>query len=103
MTRRPPRSTRTDTLFPDSTLFRSNWKIDQPITLEQGVLFATYPTLRSARGDHSRLQQIINWAGEDFEGVIGFDEAHEMGGVAGGEGALGPKEDRKSTRLNSSH
>lgn len=70
----------------------SNWKIDQPVMLEQGVLFVTYPTLRSARGDHSRLQQVIAWAGDDFEGVIGFDEAHEMGGVAGGEGALGPKE-----------
>jgi hypothetical protein len=64
----------------------SNWKIDQAIPLEQGVLFVTYPTLRSARGDHSRLQQVIDWAGDDFEGVIGFDEAHEMGGVAGGEG-----------------
>ena len=70
----------------------ANWKIDQAIPLEQGVLFVTYPTLRSARGDHSRLQQIIDWAGDDFEGVIGFDEAHEMGGVAGGEGALGKKE-----------
>lgn len=70
----------------------ANWKIDQTIPLEQGVLFVTYPTLRSARGDHSRLQQVIDWAGEDFEGVIGFDEAHEMGGVAGGEGALGKKE-----------
>jgi len=70
----------------------ANWKIDQAIPLEQGVLFITYPTLRSARGDHSRLQQIIDWAGDDFEGVIGFDEAHEMGGVAGGEGALGKKE-----------
>ena len=70
----------------------SNWKIDDVIRLEQGVIFITYPTLRSARGDASRLQQIIDWAGEDFEGVIGFDEAHEMGGVAGGEGALGKKE-----------
>src|SRR3546814_20940475 len=26
MLRRPPRSTRTDTLFPDTTLFRSVWK-----------------------------------------------------------------------------
>jgi hypothetical protein len=28
-------------------------------------------------------------ADEDFDGVIGFDEAHEMGGVAGGEGRFG--------------
>jgi len=70
----------------------SNWKIDEKITLEEGVLFVTYPTVRSSRGDADRLQQILTWAGEDFDGVIAFDEAHEMGGVAGGEGALGPKE-----------
>ena len=70
----------------------SNWKIDEPIKLDQGVLLVTYPTLRSLRGDHSRLKQITEWAGSDFEGVIAFDEAHEMGGVAGGEGALGAKE-----------
>ena len=70
----------------------SNWKIDEPIRLDQGVLLVTYPTLRSMRGDHSRLKQIVDWAGADFEGVLAFDEAHEMGGVAGGEGALGAKE-----------
>jgi predicted RNA methylase len=74
----------------------SNWKIDQPVSLDQGVLFVTYPTLRSGRSDHTRLQQILDWAeadtNADFEGVIAFDEAHEMGGVAGGEGAFGRKE-----------
>ena len=70
----------------------SNWKIDEPIKLDQGVLLVTYPTLRSLRGDQSRLKQITDWAGADFAGVIAFDEAHEMGGVAGGEGALGAKE-----------
>ncbi|QNE07790.1 strawberry notch family protein [Croceicoccus marinus] len=69
----------------------SRWKIDQPITLDEGVLFVSYPTLRSMRGDASRLEQIIQWAGDTFEGVIAFDEAHEMGGVAGGEGAMGTK------------
>src|SRR3546814_13415717 len=28
MIRRPPRSTRTDTLFPYTTLFRSSWRLD---------------------------------------------------------------------------
>src|SRR3546814_9700930 len=32
MIRRPPRSTRTDTLFPYTTLFRSKWKIDAAST-----------------------------------------------------------------------
>ncbi|UVO53735.1 strawberry notch family protein [Sphingomonas sp. SUN039] len=67
----------------------SSWKIDAPITLDQGVLFVSYPTLRSQRQDCSRLQQLLDWAGPAFDGVIAFDEAHEMGGVAGGQGALG--------------
>lgn len=66
----------------------SRWKIDEPISMSEGVLFVTYPTLRSTRGDASRLEQIITWAGDDFEGVIAWDEAHEMGGVAGGEGSM---------------
>jgi hypothetical protein len=70
----------------------SNWKIDEPISLDQGVLFVSYPTLRSMRGDYGRLKQLVDWAGADFDGVIAFDEAHEMGGVAGGEGALGTKD-----------
>lgn len=70
----------------------SNWKIDEPIRLAEGVLFVTYPMLRSMRSDNSRLQQILAWADGDFDGVIAFDEAHEMGGVAGGEGAMGKKE-----------
>jgi predicted RNA methylase len=66
----------------------SRWKIDEPSSMSEGVLFVTYPTLRSSRGDASRLEQILTWAGEDFEGVIAWDEAHEMGGVAGGEGSM---------------
>ena len=69
----------------------SRWKIDEPVTMSEGVLFVTYPTLRSGRGDATRLDQIIAWAADDFDGVIAFDEAHEMGGVAGGEGAMGTK------------
>jgi hypothetical protein len=69
----------------------SGWKINEPLSLSEGVLFVTYPTLRSQREDSTRLQQILAWAGPDFDGVIAFDEAHEMGGVAGGEGALGAK------------
>ena len=67
----------------------SAWKIDKPIALDQGVIFVSYPTLRSQRQDACRLQQLLTWAGPDFAGVIAFDEAHEMGGVAGGQGALG--------------
>ena len=69
----------------------SSWKIDEDIPFKDGIVFVTYPTLRSQRQDATRLKQLLDWAGEDFEGVIAFDEGHEMGGVAGGEGARGAK------------
>lgn len=69
----------------------SSWKIDEPIPFNDGILFVTYPTLRSQRQDATRLKQLLDWAGECFDGVIAFDESHEMGGVAGGEGARGAK------------
>ena len=69
----------------------SSWKIDQAVPFREGILFVTYPTLRSQRQDATRLKQLLDWAGEDFDGVIAFDESHEMGGVAGGEGARGTK------------
>lgn len=70
----------------------NSWKIDQTIGALEGILFVPYGTLRSQRLEETRLRQILAWAGDDFEGVIAFDESHEMGGVAGGEGAMGPRE-----------
>ena len=78
--------------LPSDVLELSRWKIGEEITAPGGILFVPYGTLRSSRVEDTRLDQIVRWAGEDFEGVIVFDEAHEMGGVAGGEGALGQKQ-----------
>lgn len=68
------------------------------IKLEQGILFVTYATLRTAErqdGDGnlkaSRLQQLIDWLGHDFDGVIAFDEAHAMANAAGDKGERGEK------------
>lgn len=60
----------------------------KPITLNEGVLFLTYATLRSDdRGERvSRVKQIVEWLGSDFDGVIIFDEAHAMQNAAGGKG-----------------
>ena len=56
-----------------------------PIRLSQGILFTTYATLRSdAREEKvSRVQQIVDWLGRDFDGVIVFDESHAMQNAAG--------------------
>ena len=64
-----------------------------PVTLGEGVLFTTYATLRSEErhGKASRLQQIVDWLGRDFDGVIVFDEAHAMANAAGDKGERGDK------------
>src|SRR3546814_13928618 len=75
MIRRPPRSTRTDTLFPYTTLFRS-----ATLSPEQFI----------------RLKE---------EMAAGFQGAANAGRPMLLEGGLKwqPLSDRKSTRLNSSH
>lgn len=78
--------------LPSDIIDLARWKIGEEITAPEGILFVPYGTLRSARVEDTRLDQIVRWAGPDFQGVIVFDEAHEMGGVAGGEGALGQKQ-----------
>ncbi|KGB56892.1 strawberry notch family protein [Sphingopyxis sp. LC363] len=59
------------------------------IEIGDSILFASYATLRSEAGGDRRLDQILNWLGGEFDGLLLFDEAHAMGGVAGGEGRFG--------------
>ena len=76
-----------------------NFRQGAEIPLSEGILFATYATLRSPsrQGKASRLDQIVQWlAGgldEDdrhaFDGVVLFDEAHAMANAAGSKGNRG--------------
>ena len=63
----------------------------KPITLSEGIIFTTYATLRSDdRGEKvSRVRQIVDWLGRDFDGVIIFDESHAMQNAGGGKGERG--------------
>src|SRR3546814_11779650 len=75
----------------------SDWSSDvcssdlSPIKLAEGVLFTPYATLRSQARESkaSRVDQIVEWLGADFDGVIIFDEAHAMATAAGGKGVRG--------------
>src|SRR3546814_6118631 len=106
MIRRPPRSTRTDTLVPYTTLFRSLRRDPdaQPLAIE-------------SRGRAARLHGRVEGGGDEiFGGDAGaalhrpFDvallrDAPAVGGqrrCQRGVDAVA-REDRKSTRLNSSH
>jgi hypothetical protein len=48
------------------------------------------PRYAPTRGEKvSRVRQIVEWLGADFDGVIIFDEAHAMQNAAGGKGERG--------------
>ena len=71
----------------------SRFRQGAAIALDEGILFTTYATLRTqakslprtgSGGDKpSRVQQIIDWLGHGFDGVVVFDEAHAMANAAG--------------------
>src|SRR3546814_3466976 len=88
MIRRPPRSTRTDTLFPYTTLFRS-----QPVGIDQQGLVEGVCDQISGGQWHQRqmvqLRGLSQAIGRRFLCDVGNDVCHPEDGV-----------DRKSTRLN---
>src|SRR3546814_7662541 len=100
MIRRPPRSTRTDTLFPYTTLFRSDACI-----IEVGGRSAA-PGTPICRPPVEEIDQrfAIDVAEAWFE-FAGCNQAREprtIGDMRKAELAR-QRRDRKSTRLNSSH
>src|SRR3546814_16196003 len=86
MLRRPPRSTRTDTLFPYPTLFRSVVGLIGYQSMKDGALEQASPVAEKVATDAaSRHMENIR---QSVEGLQSGD-VHQA--------------DRKSTRLNSSH
>ncbi|KRR25242.1 methylase [Bradyrhizobium lablabi] len=69
----------------------SRFRQGTPIRLAEGILFTTYATLRTdERGEKlSRVRQIVEWLGSDFDGVVIFDESHAMQNAAGQKGERG--------------
>src|SRR3546814_13534787 len=75
MIRRPPRSTRTDTLFPYTTLFRSarcrcrRRTVAAPAPGDDGIQFARYPAARQRgiRHQAKALPAIVVDHGQDAE------------------------------------
>jgi predicted RNA methylase len=78
----------------------SRFRQGTPIRLAEGTLFTTYATLRSQGrdGKASRIDQIVDWLGRDFDGVIVFDEAHAMANAAGGRGGRGEQKPSQQGR-----
>src|SRR3546814_1526604 len=120
MLRRPPRSTRTDTLFPYTTLFRSLLALvsnsfllevtaktflggTDALDTEEGILEAfdklaeVKPNVRLWYRDEAQFEQALK-SGEIPMGQY----YHDVTGLAVADGHP-VRSDRKSTRLNSSH
>ncbi|KAL4201430.1 hypothetical protein AMTRI_Chr02g216010 [Amborella trichopoda] len=48
------------------------------VGIKQGVIFSTYSSLiASSERGRSRLQQLIQWCGPEFDGLLVFDECHK--------------------------
>src|SRR3546814_1893394 len=113
MRRRPPRSTRTDTLFPYTTLFRSRGAedpvaqlrrkirrrrdLDDLLALTLDAAFALPEVADGAGAVADHLHLDVTGAREQ---ALGIEVAVAESGACLGRA---PLEDRKSTRLNSSH
>src|SRR3546814_8116888 len=123
MIRRPPRSTRTDTLFPYTTLFRS-----EKVEASAAEIQADGGQARALVGDASQEEDAATFAAAaeawaplavavhnagtnrrdsflDLE-VAHFEQLwreHTLGAFLTGREAARRMVDRKSTRLNSSH
>src|SRR3546814_17291972 len=100
MIRRPPRSTRTDTLFPYTTLFRSLPPYSN-LTLIKEMPYTQWGSLRVNK-QGTQLAMMAN----NHIYVMDVDGKNFRRVTASRDGEIHADfspEDRKSTRLNSSH
>src|SRR3546814_13340846 len=74
MRRRPPRSTRTDTLFPYTTLFRSNQRLSFVVGVVAGTLPNTAPAFTSQPPETAETGTELRYrvTAEDAEGQAIF-------------------------------
>src|SRR3546814_3569943 len=115
MLRRPPRSTRTDTLFPYATLFRSwgvndpvvpstpvnagDWGDKDPLACESAVKGMHFSPKTATASQVGRLAALGNKQAQE----TAYDRAVKESTVGRILNAFKVGADRKSTRLNSSH
>src|SRR3546814_5809966 len=104
MLRRPPRSTRTDTLFPYTTLFRS-YILLSIFWLENEFATFRYPVARAQPGRlrPKRAAQHLIFRGEYRRGAKGGRRLPGRLEARRRMHERGRRGDRRSKRLNSSH
>ncbi|MBX9787486.1 MAG: strawberry notch family protein [Pirellulales bacterium] len=69
--------------LPLPIVHQARFKPNEAISANAGVLFTTYTMLSTDfAGERPRFKQLTDWLGENFDGVIAFDEAHLMKNAA---------------------
>ena len=94
-------------LDPKKVFMLNKVKKGKKVEAADGILFTTYDTLKGghqtliegAQGwwdkikeHNSRMKQIAEWLGKDFDGVIALDEAHKAGNAIAVKGNRGLKQ-----------
>src|SRR3546814_13754106 len=95
MNRRPPRSTRTDTLFPYTTLFRSGWETGKAmlVCIDKITCVRMHKLIDAYWQEHiAQLNKELPNALDEQDDIWRRRQIDWM-----------QETDRKSTRLNSSH
>lgn len=69
--------------LPLPLIHQAKLKPGDAILADEGVVFSTYTMLSNDfGGGRRRFKQLTDWLGDDFDGVIAFDEAHLMKNAA---------------------
>ena len=76
--------------------FNGGKKADSSLKSDDTILYLTYNKLSQGwNKENSNFEKIVSWLGQDFDGVIAFDEAHMMsnaGGKVTNRGKVKPSE-----------
>src|SRR3546814_14567757 len=97
MIRRPPRSTRTDTLFPYTTLFRS---LEEDKAREGSLAHDAAEAIKRLTAEAEQIAMRL----KETEAVRpDLDDRIARADIIARDAELDLARDRKSTRLNSSH
>ena len=68
--------------------------------IQEGVIFLTYASLASSSdAGLTRLDQLAAWCGEDFDGLVVFDESHKAKNLVPDSGAKPSKVGAKVLEL----
>src|SRR3546814_13991008 len=106
MKRRPPRATRTDKLFPDTTLFRSNpaSPVSSAGSADESQINALAAAVRANQEMNERLPSVVMRQVDARLARVERSAPRAVARPYRKAGTPSPKpRDRKSTRLNSSH